>query len=108
MQTSLVVIAILLALLLLAGTATAEASSTMAKATFVVHCYDVGAHALDGKTGVLSVERGWSGSREVDRVVYNPEEVSIMQLEAWLKAAGTYVSTLEQTMDIESAKERSR
>jgi len=108
MQTSLAVTAILLALLLLACTATAETPPGMAKATFVVHCYDVGAHALDGKTGVLSVERGWSGSREVDRVVYNPEKVSIMQLEAWLKAAGTYVSTLEKTMSTEPAKEISR
>jgi hypothetical protein len=108
MQTSLAVTAILLALLLFAGTATAETPPGMAKATFVVHCYDVGAHALDGKTGVLFVERGWSGSREVDRVVYNPEEVSIMQLEAWLKAAGTYVSTLEQTMSTEPIKEISR
>lgn len=105
MQTSLVVTAILLSLMLLACTATAEAPPGMAKATFVVHCYDVGAHALDGKPGVLSVERGWSGSREVDRVVYNPKEVSIMQLEAWLKAADTYVSTLEQTISAEPAKE---
>lgn len=108
MQTSLVVTAILLSLMLLACTATAEAPPGMAKATFVVHCYDVGAHALDGKPGVLSVERGWSGSREVDRVVYNPKEVSIMQFEAWLKASGTYVSTLEQTMSAEPAKEMSQ
>jgi hypothetical protein len=108
MQTSLDVTAILLTLLLLACTATAETPPGMASATFVVHCYDVGAHALKGKPGVLTIERGWSGSREVDRVVYNPEEVSIMQLEAWLKASGTYVSTLEQTMTTEPAKEISQ
>ena len=108
MQTSLVVAAILQTLLLFACTATAEAPPGTAKAIFVVHCYDVGAHALEGKTGILSVERGWSGSREVDRVVYNPKEVSITQIEAWLKASGTYVSTLEQAMGSEPAKETSQ
>ena len=108
MQTSLFVTGTLLTLLLLALTATAKVPPGMAKATFVVHCYDVGAHALEGKPGVLAVERGWSGSREVDRVVYNPKEVSIMQLEAWLKSSGTYISTLEQTMNTEPAKEMSQ
>lgn len=108
MQTARVVTAILLTFLLHACTATAEVSPGMAKATFVVHCYDVGAHALEGKPGVIAIERGWSGSREVDRVVYNPEEVSIMQLEAWLRATGTYLSTEEQTMSTEPAKEISQ
>ena len=108
MQMSLTVAATLLGLLLgVAGASAGELSGT-ARATFVVHCYDVGAHALEGRPGVLSVERGWSGSREVDRVVYNTEEVSIMQLEAWLKAAGTYVSTLEETMSTEPIKETSQ
>ena len=108
MQTSILVTATLLAILLVVFSAAAELPPGMAKATFVVHCYDVGAHALDGKPGVISVERGWSGSREVDRVVYNPKDVSIVQLEDWLRAAGTYVSTLEQTMSTESAKEISQ
>jgi hypothetical protein len=108
MQTSLVVTAILLTLLLHVCTATAEAPPGMANATFVVHCYDVGAHTLEDKPGVLAVERGWSGSREVDRVVYNPEEVSIIQLEAWLKASGTYVRTEEQATSTEPAKEMSQ
>jgi len=104
MPTSLLVAATLLTVLLVVFSASAEVPRGMGKATFVVHCYDVGAHALEGKPGVLSVERGWSGSREVDRVVYNPKYVSIMQLEAWLKASGTYVST----MSTEPAKEMSR
>jgi len=108
MQTLRLVTATLLTVLLVAFSATAEVPPGMAKATFVVHCYDVGAHALEAKPGVLSVERGWSGSREVDRVVYNPKEVSIIQLEAWLKAADTYVSTLEQTISAEPAKEMSQ
>jgi len=108
MQTARLVIITLLAVLMVVFSATAELPPGMAKATFVVHCYDVGAHALDGKPGVISVERGWSGSREVDRVVYNPKEVSITQLEDWLKAADTYVSTLEQTISSEPAKEISK
>ena len=108
MQTSRLVAAALLGFVLVAFSATAEIPPGMAKATFVVHCYDVGAHALEGKPGVLAIERGWSGSREVDRVVYNPEEVSIMQLEGWLKTSGTYVRTLEQAMNTEPAKEMSQ
>jgi len=108
MQTLRLVTATLLTVLLVAFSATAEVPPGMANVTFVVHCYDVGAHALEAKPGVLSVERGWSGSREVDRVVYNPKEVSIIQLEAWLKAANTYVSTLEQTISAEPAKEMSQ
>lgn len=65
----------------------------MTEATFVVHCYTVGADAFSGKPGVLSVTPGWSGAREVDRVVFNPQQVSIKRLEHWLKEAGTYVSS---------------
>jgi len=44
---------------------------------------------------VLSVEKGWQGRREVNRVGYRPEEVSIEQLEQWLKEADTFIRTLE-------------
>jgi hypothetical protein len=104
MQTSFI-IAIILTGILVAMTATAETPPVMAKATFAVHCYDVGASALDGKPGVVSVERGWSGAREVDRVVYDPKQVSLGQLENWLKAADTYVSTLESATNETSEKE---
>lgn len=100
--------------LLLACMATAEPPPGMpatetpggkARATFAVHCYDVGAGALNGKPGVVSVQRGFSGAREVDRVVYDPQAVSVMQLEAWLKAADTYIGTLENTLGPETKKE---
>jgi hypothetical protein len=104
MQTSLI-ISIILTGILVTMTATAETPPGMAKATFAVHCYDVGASALDGKPGVVSVERGWSGAREVDRVVYDPKQISLGQLENWLKAAGTYVSTLESATNETSEKE---
>lgn len=104
MQTSIVISAVLMTIILFACTATADVPPGMAKATFVVHCYDVGASALAGKPGVLSVERGWSGAREVDRVIFDPRHVSVAQLENWLKEADTYVSTLEISMSSESAQ----
>ena len=108
MQSSLIFSAALLSVLLFAFTVPAEIPPGMAKATFVVHCYTVGVHALSGKPGVLSVAPGWSGAREVDRVVFNPKQVSITQLENWLKEADTYVSTLESSMSSEPAKEMSQ
>lgn len=105
MQAPLVISSVLLTILLFSFNATAELPPGMAKTTFVVHCYTVGVNALEGRPGVVSVEPGWSGAREVDRVIYNPQEVSVSQLENWLKEAGTYVSTLETSMSNEPAKE---
>jgi hypothetical protein len=95
MKTSILIPAIALTGLLFAANAAAEMPDVMAKATFAVHCYDVGANALIDKPGVISVERGWSGGREVDRVIFNPKTVTLGQLETWLKQADTYVGTLE-------------
>lgn len=108
MQTSLIISATLLTLVLFAFKVTAEVPPGMARATFVVRCYTVGVDALSGKPGVLSVDPGWSGAREVDRVVFNPQQVSVNQLENWLKEAGTHVSTLEVSMSTEPAKEMSQ
>jgi hypothetical protein len=94
--------------LLVAAGVSAEMPTATAEATFVVHCYDVGADALEGKPGVIAVERGWSGPREVDRVVYAPRDVTIKQLEAWLQAADTYGGTLEPPMNSMTEKETSR
>jgi hypothetical protein len=104
MKTALLISVIFLNGLLQNAGAAAEMPADMAKATFAVHCYDVGANALAGKPGVISVERGWSGAREIDRVVFNPREVSLRQIEAWLKEADTYVSTLEAEPDTMPAK----
>jgi hypothetical protein len=61
--------------------------------TFTVGCFDVGASALHGRPGVISVQKAWSGGREVDRVVFDPRKVSVPTMEEWLKDAGTYVDT---------------
>ena len=108
MQTPILISALLLTGFLIASNVTAEPPPGMAKATFVVHCYDVGVSALSGKPGVLSVEPGWSGAREVDRVIYNPQQVSIVQLENWLKKSDTYIGTLESTISTMSGKEASQ
>lgn len=108
MNISIIVTATLLTLLLFAFNVTAEIPPGMAKATFVVHCYTVGVNALSGKPGVVSVEPGWSGTREVDRVIFNPQQVSVNQLENWLKEADTYVSTLEGSISTGPAKEMSQ
>ena len=108
MQSSLLLSIILLSGLLIVASASAETPSGMAEATFVVHCYDVGVSALSGKPGVIAVERGWSGTREIDRVVYDPQKVSLPQLENWLRAADTYVSTLQSSINSPSEKEMSQ
>ena len=95
MQTSLLTAVLLTSILLIACTAGANVPPGMAAATFAVHCYDVGAGALHGKPGVLSVERGWSDGYEIDRVVYDPQIVTLQQLEYWLRQADTYIRTLE-------------
>ncbi len=86
-----------LALLLGAGCGAREIPPGAASVTFAVHCYDVGAAALETRPGVLSVERGWHGLDEVDRVIYDPDTISIGQMEQWLKKAGTYERTIIET-----------
>ena len=64
--------------------------------TFAVGCYDVGAAALENHPGVLAVEKGWQGFREVDRVRYDPQQVKVEQMEEWLKQAETWRATLRE------------
>jgi len=55
----------------------------------------VGAAALEGRPGVISVEKGWQGFHEVNRVVYDPKKVTVEQMEEWLRQAGTYIRILQ-------------
>ena len=75
--------------------------------TFAVGCFDVGASALQGRPGVISVQKAWSGGREVDRVVFDPQKVSVPAMEKWLKDADTYVGT-EHTSDRKQGMENKR
>jgi len=56
----------------------------------------VGLSALVGRKGILSVERGWLGSSEINRVLYDPEEISLQKMEKILKKTGTYIKTVEE------------
>jgi len=56
----------------------------------------VGVSALAGRKGVLSVERGWLGSSEINRVHYDPEEISLPKMEKILKKTGTHIRTVEE------------
>ncbi len=72
-----------------------ESPAGTARATFAVHCYTVGEHALHGQPGIISVAPGWRDFREVDRVVYDPETITVGQMEELLRRAGTYIGTVE-------------
>ena len=71
-------------------------SGQTAEATFVVHWFDVGVDALAGRSGVLSVERGWRGSSEINRVIYDPEKTDVQKIEKQLKRSGTYIKTVKE------------
>jgi len=48
---------------------------------------------LDGLDGVKNVESGWRGFREINTVDYDPSRITIKEMEAALKASGTYCGT---------------
>lgn len=71
------------------------------QATFVVACYDVGARALQGRPGIIQVEKGWQQDTaghyvEVNRVEYDPEQIKLEQLEELLQTARTWLATLPE------------
>ncbi len=86
--------AALLCGLLPGSTAFSAEHAGTATATFAVSCFDVGASALQGKKGVVSVGKGWLGSSEINTVVYLPDTVSVKRMEDWLRNAGTYRRTI--------------
>jgi len=55
----------------------------------------VGKSALDGLNGVVKVTKGFRGFREINTVLYDPGLIRPKQMEAALKAAGTYLGTAE-------------
>ena len=61
------------------------------KIAFTVQWYDVGKDALDGLQGVNKVDKGMHGFREINTVYYDPELITIEEMETALKEAGTYV-----------------
>ena len=83
-------------LLLVMGSALSHAEEAgVSKAVFYVSWYGVGKAALDGLEGVIQVENGFLGSREINTVFYDPAIITIEEMEKALKEAGTYQGTVK-------------
>lgn len=81
------------------------AESAEKEVAFTVGCFDVGATALEGRPGVISVVKGWHGGREINRVLFDPQKASVESMESWLKNAGTYIET-EPNLSRDQEKEK--
>ena len=62
----------------------------------LVHGAGLGVAALEGRPGILSVSKGWRNAKEINRVVFDPQIVSVQKIEEWLKKAGTYRQTIDK------------
>ena len=74
----------------------AEESSSTSKVTFHVAWYDVGKSALEGLQGVTSVDKGFRFHKEINTVYYEADKISVEEMEAALKAVGTYKGIIEE------------
>jgi hypothetical protein len=73
----------------------AEKKADISKAVFYVAWYDVGKAALEGLRGVIRVEKGFRGFKEINTVYYDPALITIEEMEKALKKAGTYRGTVK-------------
>ena len=81
---------------LFAGDRVALAQETgTSKVIFKVKCYDDGKAALQGLKGVQKIETGFHYIHETDTVYYDPNLITIKDMETALKKAGTYVDTVQ-------------
>jgi copper chaperone CopZ len=55
----------------------------------------VGKEALEGLKGVKKVEKGFRYLREINTVYYDPEIITIEEMEMALKKIGTYVEAVK-------------
>jgi copper chaperone CopZ len=55
----------------------------------------VGKAALEGLDGVKKVSNGWSDFTEINTVYYDPEKITVKEMEKVLKKAGTYKKTIQ-------------
>ena len=76
--------------------AAASREQGMEKVIFTVRCYDEGKAALQGMKGIQRIETGFHHFYEADTVFFDPSAVTIENMEAALKRAGTYVETIRQ------------
>jgi hypothetical protein len=56
----------------------------------------VGKSALEGLQGVTSVDKGFRFHKEINTVYYEADKITIEDMEAALKAAGTYQGIIEE------------
>lgn len=54
------------------------------------------------------MDKGWYRFNEVDRVVFDPDRVSVEQMEKWLREAGTYLRTVTEKERERNQEERRR
>ena len=55
----------------------------------------MGKSALEGLQGVTSVDKGWWFQKEINTVYYEADKITIEEMEAALKAAGTFKGIIE-------------
>ena len=56
----------------------------------------MGKSALEGLPGITSVDKGFRFHKEINTVYYEADKVTIEEMEAALKAAGTYKGIIEE------------
>lgn len=81
--------------LFIKGSAFAQEKGT-AKVVFRVKCYDEGKAALQGLKGIKKIETGFHYIHEIDTVYFDPMMITVEEMEAALKKAGTYIETIQQ------------
>jgi hypothetical protein len=99
MKRTTIIASVILATSMLISIGHTDSPADGARATFTVHCCDVGAAALEGRPGIVSVKKGWQNSKEVNHVIYDPEKVSVQKIESWLKESGNYRGTVMEPVD---------
>ena len=90
---NLVVLLLFISLVSIAPVSLASETG-QSKAIFEVAWYDVGKAALDGQPGIEKVDKGWRKGREINTVLFDPEEISVESIERSLKKSGTYIRTV--------------
>jgi hypothetical protein len=63
--------------------------------SFYVTWYDVGKAALEGRPGVEKVTSGWHRLKEINTVTYDPDLISVSDMIAILKRAGTFSGVVQ-------------
>ena len=75
------------------GTAFSREQRT-AQVIFKVRCYDEGKTALQGLQGIQRIDTGYHYLHETDTVYFDPKVITVEEMEAALKKAGTYIETI--------------